>query len=384
MRLPLIIRIIIAIILGILIGMVAPDVCVRIMTTFNGLFDQILKFLIPLIIIGLVTPAIAEVGKGAGKMLAITVVIAYSFTVISGLFSYFTASGLFPGLIDCQQTSLIEQQDDRFAPFFTIAIPPVMEVMSALVLSFMAGLGIAMFDKAETLRGGFSEFRDIVTKTIDRVIIPFLPIYIFGLFLKMTAEGQVAVVLATFIKIIFVILIMTFVLLLLQYTIAGIIARKNPLRMIANMMPAYVTALGTASSAATIPVTLRQTEINGVAKEVAGFVIPLCATIHLSGSTLKITACAVAIMLIHDMPFDFPMMLGFVLMLGIVMVAAPGVPGGAIMASLGVLASILGFDTEQQAMMITLYVAMDSFGTACNVTGDGAIALIIDQLKRRA
>ena len=381
MRIPLLFRIIIAIIAGILFGLFLPDICVRIMTTFNGLFDQILKFLIPLIIIGLVTPAIAEVGKGAGKMLAITVAIAYTFTVLAGLFAYFTAAGLFPNLIDYQQTILTEQETDRFAPFFTVGIPPVMEVMSALVLSFMAGLGIAMFDDAETLRRGFSEFRNIVTKTIDKVIIPFLPIYIFGLFLKMTAEGQVAVVLATFIKIIIAILIMTFVLLILQYTLAGAVSRRNPLSMLANMLPAYFTALGTASSAATIPVTLKQTELNGVSKEVAGFVIPLCATIHLSGSTLKITACAVAIMLIHGMPFDFPMMLGFILMLGIVMVAAPGVPGGAIMASLGVLSSMLGLDPEQQAMMITLYVAMDSFGTACNVTGDGAIALIINQLK---
>ncbi|MBQ9163958.1 MAG: dicarboxylate/amino acid:cation symporter [Bacteroidaceae bacterium] len=381
-RIPLLLRIVIAIILGILLGMCVPTACVRIMTTFNALFDQILKFLIPLIIVGLVTPAIAELGKGAGKMLGVTILFAYSFTVLSGLFSYATSVSVFPSLIDTQQfADIATTAEDPFPPFFIITIPPMMEVMTALVLAIMAGLGIAAFD-APVLRQGFKEFRNIVTKTIEKIIIPFLPVYIFGIFLKMAAEGQIAVVLATFLKIIIVIFIMTFVILILQYLLAGAVTKRNPFKLLATMMPAYFTALGTASSAATIPVTLKQTLKNRVSEEVAGFVIPLCATIHLSGSTLKITACAIAIMMINGMPFDFPLMLGFILMLGVVMVAAPGVPGGAIMASLGVLGSILGFNTEQEAMMITLYVAMDSFGTACNVTGDGSIALIIDRINR--
>ncbi len=381
-RIPLLLRIVIAIILGILLGMCVPTACVRIMTTFNALFDQILKFLIPLIIVGLVTPAIAELGKGAGKMLGVTILFAYSFTVLSGLFSYATSVSVFPSLIDTQQfADIATTAEDPFPPFFIITIPPMMEVMTALVLAIMAGLGIAAFD-APVLRQGFKEFRNIVTKTIEKIIIPFLPVYIFGIFLKMAAEGQIAVVLATFLKIIIVIFIMTFVILILQYLLAGAVTKRNPFKLLATMMPAYFTALGTASSAATIPVTLKQTLKNKVSEEVAGFVIPLCATIHLSGSTLKITACAIAIMMINGMPFDFPLMLGFILMLGVVMVAAPGVPGGAIMASLGVLGSILGFNTEQEAMMITLYVAMDSFGTACNVTGDGSIALIIDRINR--
>ena len=381
-KIPLLLRIVIAIILGMMLGMCVPDACVRVMATFNALFDQILKFLIPLIIVGLVTPAIAELGKGAGKMLGITVVFAYSFTVLSGLFSYATSVAVFPSLIDSQHfAEIATATEDPFPPFFVIAIPPMMEVMTALVLAFMTGLGIAAFD-APVLRQGFKEFRNIVTKTIEKIIIPFLPVYIFGIFLKMAAEGQIAVVLATFLKIIVVIFIMTFVILILQYLLAGAVTKRNPFKLLATMMPAYFTALGTASSAATIPVTLKQTLKNKVSEEVAGFVIPLCATIHLSGSTLKITACAIAIMMINGMPFDFPLMLGFILMLGVVMVAAPGVPGGAIMASLGVLGSILGFNTEQEAMMITLYVAMDSFGTACNVTGDGSIALIIDRINR--
>ena len=378
-QLPLLLRIVIAIILGVVVGIFVPDVIVRIMTTFNALFDQLLKFFIPLIIVGLVTPAIAEVGKKAGRFLLITVALAYTFTVLSGLFSYLVSDNIFPGLIDYHIADISASDSERFAPFFVIAIPPLMEVMTALILSFMAGLGIAAFN-APVMRQGFNEFRDIVTKTIEKIIIPFLPVYIFGLFVKMAAEGHVALVITTFIKVIIIIFIMTFVVLLMQYIIASIAIKKSPFKLIGNMMPAYFTALGTASSAATIPVTLRQTEKNGVSKGVAGFVIPLCATIHLSGSTLKITSCAIAIMMMSGIPYNFTMMIGFILMLGVVMVAAPGVPGGAIMASLGVLASMLGFTPEQQAMMITLYVAMDSFGTACNVTGDGAIALIVDKI----
>ena len=260
-------------------------------------------------------------------------------------------------------------------------IPPLMDVMTALVFSFMMGLGIAVFGGA-ALKRGFDEFKTIVGKTIEHVIIPLLPLYIFGIFLRMTAEGQVAGVLKAFVAIVAIIFAMTVVLLLLQYALAGIITRRNPLRLLRTMLPAYFTALGTASSAATIPVTLRQALKNRVSEPVAGFVIPLCATIHLSGSTLKITSCAIALMLMQNVPFDFPTMFGFVAMLGVTMVAAPGVPGGAIMAALGVLESMLGFDSAQQTLMITLYIAMDSFGTACNVTGDGAIALIIDRLHK--
>ena len=382
MRFPLLLKIVVAIVLGVLLGHVMPDFGVRLTNTFCGLFDQLLRFLIPLIIVGLVTPAIAEVGNRAGKMLLVTVGIAYVFTVFSGLFAYVFSTTLFPFALPSMGAAVFDFQSsaaNEYAPFFTIAVPPLMDVMTALVLSFMLGLGIAV-TKAPALKRGFFEFKDIVIKTIVRVIIPLLPVYVFGVFLNMTAVGQVAYVLEAFVLIVAIIFGMTVVLLLLQYTLAGIITRRNPLKLLRTMLPAYFTALGTSSSAATIPVTVHQTICNKVREPVAGFVVPLCATIHLSGSTLKITSCAIALMLMQGMTFDLPLMLGFVMMLGITMVAAPGVPGGAIMAALGVLESILGFDSQLQTMMITLYIAMDSFGTACNVTGDGAIALIINRL----
>ena len=264
-------------------------------------------------------------------------------------------------------------------PYFSVAIPPLMNVMTALVLAFTLGLGLASLH-SDALKNVARDFQEIIVRMISAVILPLLPIYIFGIFLNMTHSGQVFSILMVFIKIIGVIFILHIFLLVFQYCIAALFVRKNPFRLLGRMLPAYFTALGTQSSAATIPVTLEQTKKNGVSPDIAGFVIPLCATIHLSGSTLKIVACALALMMMQGMPFDFSLFAGFIFMLGITMIAAPGVPGGAIMASLGILQSMLGFDESAQALMIALYIAMDSFGTACNVTGDGAIALIIDKI----
>ena len=373
--------ILLAIVLGVICGRWFPLPLVRAMATFNGIFSNFLQFMIPLIIVGLVTPAIADIRKGAGRLLLITVVIAYADTVFSGLLSYGVSSSLFPHLITPQKLSA--EQFGAAAetiPFFTIAIPPMLDVMSALIFSFIAGLGIATFN-ASTLRAAFGEFKNIISGTIQKVLLPLLPIYIFGIFLGMTHSGQAGHVISVFLTIILVIFALHVFLLVLQYCIAGSIAGRNPFKALWNMLPAYLTALGTSSSAATIPVTYEAAQKNGVSPETAGFVVPLCATIHLSGSMLKITACAVALMLMQGMPVSFGPFLGFILMLGVMMVAAPGVPGGAIMAALGVLSTMLGFSDQDQALMIALYITMDSFGTACNVTGDGAIAMVVDKIK---
>ena len=381
-RLGLLPSILIAIVLGIALGRILPLGAVRFFATFNALFSNFLQFLIPLIIIGLVTPAISDIGRGAGRLLLVTALLAYADTVFAGLLSYGTSVTFFPRLIGAGGGAEALSEAGSIEPFFTLQIPPMVDVMSALVFSFTLGLGMAFFGSA-SLKTLFSEFKEIVVKTIEVVILPLLPVYIFGIFLGMTHTGQVFQVVKVFLSIIIVIFLMHIFLLLLQYCIAGVVTRRNPLRLLGRMMLAYFTALGTSSSAATIPVTLEQTKKNGVSDEVAGFTVPLCATIHLSGSTLKIVACAVALMLMNGMPFDFGMFLGFILMLGIMMVAAPGVPGGAIMAALGVLSSMLGFGEQEQALMIALYIAMDNFGTACNVTGDGAIALIVDRFFKK-
>ena len=372
-------RIIIAIILGVLCGMFFPEWAVRCFVTFNKIFSNFLSFLIPLIIVGLVTPAIAGIGKGAGKLLLITALIAYGDTVFSGYLSYFVSTGLFPSLIDYAQAAQAVTTEEGLEPFFTISIPPLLDVMSALITAFVVGLGISFFE-SPLLKGAFDEFHDIVAKTIEVALIPILPIYIFSIFINMSYSGQAWRIINVFIAIIGVIFAMHIFLLLAQYCIAGAITKRNPFKSLYNMLPAYFTALGTSSSAATIPVTLKQVKRNGVSDGIAGFVVPLCATIHLSGSAMKITACAVALMLMSGAQVSLGVFTGFILMLGVMMVAAPGVPGGAIMAALGVLQSILGFTAEQQAVMIALYITMDSFGTACNVTGDGAIAMVVDRI----
>ena len=379
-KLGLVGRIIIAMVLGSLLGGVLPLKVIRTFITFNGLFSQLLGFIIPLLILGLVAPAIADIGKKAGKLLLATVALAYTATIISGFASYCTAITTFPALITPSTASDVAAANDATA-YFTIAIEPIMGVMPALVLAFMLGLGMAQMNGG-VLHGAFNDFREIIYRTIGRLIIPLLPLFIFGIALNMAYSGQAAAIIATFIKIIGIIFLLHIAVLLLQYGIAGLITRRNPLGLLFRMFPAYITALGTQSSAATIPVTLRQTISNGVNPNLAGFAVPLCATIHLSGSTLKIVACACALMMMQGTPVEFGHMAGFILMLGVVMVAAPGVPGGAIMAALGVLQSMLGFGEQEQALMIALYITMDNFGTACNVTGDGALALILNKFYK--
>ena len=379
-RLGLVGRIIIAMVLGSLLGGVLPLKVVRTFVTFNGLFSQLLGFIIPLLILGLVAPAIADIGKKAGKLLLATVALAYTATIISGFASYCTAITTFPALITPSAATEVAAGNEATA-YFTIDIEPIMGVMPALVLAFMLGLGMAQMNGG-VLHGAFNDFREIIYRTIGRLIIPLLPLFIFGIALNMAYSGQAAAIIATFIKIIGIIFLLHIAVLLLQYGIAGLITRRNPLGLLFRMFPAYITALGTQSSAATIPVTLRQTISNGVNPNLAGFAVPLCATIHLSGSTLKIVACACALMMMQGTPVEFGHMAGFILMLGVVMVAAPGVPGGAIMAALGVLQSMLGFGEQEQALMIALYITMDNFGTACNVTGDGALALILNKFYK--
>ena len=376
----LLVQVLIAVALGVLFGQVLPDAIARLFVTFNGLFGNFLTFAIPLIIVGLIIPAIADLGKGAGRMLLLTAIMAYGFTLFSGFFTFFVCDPIFPSMIATGQgVAEIAESNEALKPYFVVDMPPLMNIMTALLLAFCVGLGLSAV-KGDALKRACEDFRDIVTMLISKVIVPLLPLHIFGIFLNMTVTGQVASVMSVFLKIIVVIFVLHVVLLIVQFVIAGIVGGKNPFKLLGNMLPAYFTALGTQSSAATIPVTLQQAIKNGVSPNIATFVIPLCATIHLSGSTMKIVACSMAVLIMNGLGVDFGSYAGFICMLGITMVAAPGVPGGAIMAALGVLEGFLGFGEMEQALMIALYIAMDSFGTACNVTGDGAIAVVIDRI----
>ncbi len=380
----LLFRVFLAIVLGIVFGLYLPESVNRIFITFNAFFGQFLNFAIPLIIMGLIMPAISDLGKGAGKLLLLTAAIAYGSTLFSGFMTYFAASSIFPSLLESHidAASHIASTGKELEPYFSINIPPILDVMSALALAFVIGLGLSYQEKS-ALKSVVSDFQIIIMQLIKNVIVPLLPLFILGIFTSMSYSGKVYSVLSVFVNIIGVIFALHIILLLLQYIIAGAIAKKNPIRALITMMPAYFTALGTQSSAATIPVTLAQAQKNGVSEKIAGFVIPLCATIHLSGSIMKITACAMALMILEGVPFDFTLFAGFIFMLGIAMIAAPGVPGGAIMAAIAILQSMLGFNEEMIGLMIALYIAMDSFGTACNVTGDGAIALVINKITKQ-
>ena len=381
----ILIWVLVAIVLALVLGSVTigdshimPSALGDVFVTFSTIFGQFLSFSIPLIIIGLVTPAIADLGKGAGHWLGLTAALAYASTMFAGFLTYGVCAYFFPKVLVGQLTQ-VETPKEVLKTYFTIEMPPVVGVMTALLLSFVVGIGLSLVPRG-VLRKGFIEFRAIITRLIENIIVPLLPLHIFGIFLNLTYTGEAVHIMRTLIRVVVIVLILEVVILLTQYFVAGAIGRVNPFKALFTMLPAYLTALGTSSSAATIPVTLRQTRKNGVSDAVSSFTIPLCATIHLAGSTSKIFAFAFAIVYTQGMTVTTTQWVGFIFMLGITMVAAPGVPGGAIMAATGILQSMLGFDDSAVALMIATYIALDSFGTATNVTGDGAIAIIMDRV----
>ena len=381
----ILIWVLVAIVLALVLGSVTigdshimPSALGDVFVTFSTIFGQFLSFSIPLIIIGLVTPAIADLGKGAGHWLGLTAALAYASTMFAGFLTYGVCAYFFPKVLVGQLTQ-VETPKEVLKTYFTIEMPPVVGVMTALLLSFVVGIGLSLVPRG-VLRKGFIEFRAIITRLIENIIVPLLPLHIFGIFLNLTYTGEAVHIMRTLIRVVVIVLILEVVILLTQYFVAGAIGRVNPFKAIFTMLPAYLTALGTSSSAATIPVTLRQTRKNGVSDAVSSFTVPLCATIHLAGSTSKIFAFAFAIVYTQGMTVTTAQWVGFIFMLGITMVAAPGVPGGAIMAATGILQSMLGFDDSAVALMIATYIALDSFGTATNVTGDGAIAIIMDRV----
>ncbi|GAA4370720.1 dicarboxylate/amino acid:cation symporter [Paeniglutamicibacter cryotolerans] len=390
---PLLGWIILAIVLGILTGPAMPAWLGGVFLTYNSIFSGFLGFIVPLIILGLVAPAIAELGKGAGKWLGVTAVIAYGSTILAGLLAYFVSRWLFTShLSGGGLDALGDESGSGFTPYLTvvasagdsateIVLPPVIGVMSALVLAFVIGVGLTAFHSKVIFRGAV-EFRTIIESVIRRIIVPALPLFIFGIFMDLSASGAAMTVVTKFLLVAVVSLALTFVVLLAQYSAAGAMTGRNPFKALWNMRDAYFTALGTSSSAATIPVTLASTKKNDVSDSVAGFVVPLCATIHLSGSMVKITCFSIAVLLLTGGDVSFGAYLPFILMLGVMMIAAPGVPGGAIAAAAGLLAQMLGFGEVEVGLMFAAYIALDSFGTATNVTGDGAIAMIVNKLTR--
>jgi len=385
-------KLIIAIIIGILIGQFLPESVCRFVVTLSGIFGSFLKFVIPLMILAYVTMGIADLSQGAGKLLLITVLIAYGSTLVAGSGSYFVSSTLFPNFISADALAQIEATAGKSVDsFFSIALPPVIDTLSAVVLAFILGLCMsAMRGKeiGDTLYNSFKDFSTIIDKVLHKAIIPLLPLFICGTFVDMTKSGRTFVILGILWKVFLVVIIMHLVIITIQFAVAGAISKKNPFVLIKNQIPAYTTAIGTQSSAATIPVNLECAKNDGVSEEIRNFVVPLCANIHMAGSMITIIACATAVCLMNEIPIGFHTVVPFIMTLGVAMVASPGAPGGSIMTALPFLYMIFGKDLGNTngpicALMVALYITQDSFGTACNVSGDNAIGVVVEAIYQK-
>ena len=378
-RLSLITKIFLCLVLGITIGLLCGanniQFPVKILATFSGLFGNFLSFVIPLIIIGFIVPGIATLGSKSGKGLIITTIIAYTSTLIAGFLAYLVGAGVLPKLIN--GSVALSEAGQAIEPYFTVEIPAIMNVMSALTLAFILGIGLSKI-KNSTMLIVADEFNKIVLMIVTKILIPIVPIYIGCVFAKLSYSGEIFNTLKSFGIVYIILFSLQLVYIVIQYCIAGTIKKKNPFKLIKNMVPAYMTAVGTQSSAATIPVTLQCVKKNDISEEVLDFVVPLGATIHLAGDTITLVLTSMAVMYMNGQTPTFRMIIPFIFMLGVTMVAAPGVPGGGVMAALGLLESMLGFGGVEKSIMIALHAAQDSFGTATNVTGDGAIAIIVD------
>jgi Na+/H+-dicarboxylate symporter len=375
---PIIAHVFLAMILGVVLGLFVPSWFVRIFVTFNAFFGQFIGFLVPLIILALVTAAIANTERNAGKMLTSTLVIVFLSTIVSGLFTFGVGDGVLPFFIEQDhQIALAPQEGGEYASYFFIQLPPPLDVMSALVLALMLGLGIRS-SAATGLKKGICELQDVVMLSIERALVPLLPLYIFGIFLHMSAAGEVMNLLKDFVLVLLIVVGLQILWALLLYIIAGISIRRNPFKLMWTMMPASLFAFATSSSAATIPITLKQTRKIVGNDNTTSFVIPLCANLHIPGLMIHVVLCAMALMLSMGIEIDLLTFIAFIFMLSVTCVAAPGIPGGAV-AVLPVLASVLNFSPEMQAICLSLCIAMDAPITAVNVLCDGAVALMVDK-----
>ncbi|MDN6626177.1 MAG: dicarboxylate/amino acid:cation symporter [Pisciglobus halotolerans] len=379
-------KLLIAIGLGVLVGQLTfiPDFLLQIPITFSALFSQLLAFIIPLMIVGFVIKGISDITDGAGKLLSLNLLMAYSNTLIGGFIAYFIASSLFPLFIDPSVRDTIQTKGTELAPLFTLPLEPLFSVTSAIVLAFLLGIFISRLrkeNKGEVMYHFFAEFSEIITQLLNVLIVPGLPFFIFGNFLNLSYSGVVFSLLSVFWRVFVVVIGLQLVLVLLLFVLAGLYTHKDPITLVRNQLPGYFAALGTQSSAAAIPVNMECARKNGVSKEIREFVIPLSATIHLMGSVVAITSSVTAVLLLFDMPHSFAMMASFIATLGVALVAAPGAPGGAIMSALPFV-YMVGIDPTGTLgnLLISLHITQDSFGTAANISGDNAIALVIDKI----
>ena len=391
-KMGLIPKLIIAIIVGILFGSFMPEWFNRTVVTLSSIFSTFLSFIIPLMIVAYVTMGIANLRSGAGKLLLITLALSYLSTLIAGSASYFVSSSLFPSFMSQGALEQIAETAEVSLPgYFSLSIPPILDTLSAVTLAFVLGLCLStMRGKSigDTLYNSMSDFSAIIDKVLHTVIIPLLPLYICGTFTNMTYSGKTFAILGILWKVFLVVIAMHLIYITIQFIVAGVLSGKNPITLIRNQVSGYTTAIGTQSSAATIPVNLQCAKKDGILDEIANFVVPLCANIHMAGSMITITACATAVCLMYQLPISIGTVVPFIITLGIAMVASPGAPGGSIMTALPFLYMVFGPEAGDVngpicAIMVALYITQDSFGTACNISGDNAIGVIVDTIYRK-
>ena len=392
LKIGLIPKLIIAIILGILFGSFLPEWFNRVIVTCSSIFSTFLSFIIPLMIVAYVTMGIANLRSGAGKLLLITVILAYFSTLVAGSASYLVSSTLFPSFMSAGALDQIAATADvSLESYFALYIPPILDTLSAVTLAFVLGLCLSsMRGKTigDTLYNTMSDFSAIIDKVLHSVIIPLLPLYICGTFTNMTYSGKTFAILGILWKVFLVVIAMHLIYIVLQFLVACLVSKKNPFVLVRNQIPGYATAIGTQSSAATIPVNLGCAEKDGIREEIRNFVVPLCANIHMAGSMITITACATAVCLMYQLPISLATVVPFIMTLGIAMVASPGAPGGSIMTALPFLYMVFGAEAGDVngpicAIMVALYITQDSFGTACNVSGDNAIGVMVNTIYEK-
>ncbi|EHL13191.1 hypothetical protein HMPREF9629_00491 [Peptoanaerobacter stomatis] len=377
----LIVKLILGVVIGIIVGMNANESAIQIFMSLKQVLGQVIFYAVPLIIVGFITPAITGLKQNANKLLSTALLIAYISSIGAAFMSMIMGYILIPGL---NISSDVEGLRELPEILFSLKIDPIFSVMTALITSILFGLAI-IWTKSQILENIFNELNNVMMEIVKRVIVPILPFFIASTFACLAYEGGIIYQLPVFLKAIIIVIVMHYVWLFVLYCIGGGIAKANPLEVIKHYGPAYLTALGTMSSAATLPMSLECARKSSVLdREIVDFAIPIGATIHLCGSVLTevFFVMTVSKILTGALPSVATMVL-FILLLGIFAIGAPGVPGGTVMASLGLIISVIGFDQNGTALMLTIFALQDSFGTACNVTGDGAIALMLTGLYKK-
>jgi len=383
----LIVKVLIGIAVGIVCGLLLPEIVNRILVTFSNIFSTYLSFVIPLMILAYVTMGIADLTSGAGILVAITVGMAYASTLLAGAMAYLVSSNLFPSFISPDAVKEItEAAAHTLKPLFTISIPPLFDTMAAVVLAFVLGLFLSATkakEKNSVIYRGVKELSSCIDIVLRKTIIPLIPFFVMGTFANMAYSGEALAIIKILWRVFVVVIILHSIWILFQFVLAGIISKKNPFSLIKKEIPGYVTAIGTQSSAASIPVNLKCAENIGISEGIRNFTVPLCANVHMCGSMITIVCCSVAVLLANGLPISFGIMLPFMCTLGVAMVASPGAPGGSIMTALPFL-PMIGLTTEaMKALMVSLYITQDSFGTACNVAGDNALGTIVDAISKK-